>query len=101
MESATHQTLTGPKVGGPPPLGQGAGLALPRIGPSHRPGAIRRRSDLWDRLSVRTLLALGLPTTAALMLLAVANVGGFVVVWEPAHTTVAGFLATALALSGA
>ena len=101
METATHPSLTGPKVGGPrPPPGRGVGRAQPGIAPGDRPGAVRR-PGVWDRLSVRTLLLGGLPAVGVLMLLALANVGGLVVVWEPAHTTVAGFLATALALSGA
>jgi diguanylate cyclase (GGDEF)-like protein/PAS domain S-box-containing protein len=58
-------------------------------------------ANLWDRLTVRALLLGGLPLVGALMLLSAANVGGLVTAWEPAHTTVAGFLATALALSGA
>ena len=47
------------------------------------------------------LLLGGLPLIGVLMLLALADVGGLVALWEPAHTTAAGFLATALALSGA
>src|SRR6476661_3379883 len=102
METATHPSLTGTKVGDVrPPPGPGAGRAQPGIGPGHLPGALRRRPGLWDRLSVRTLLILGLPLIGVLMLLAIADAGGLVVLWEPAHTTVAGFLATALALSGA
>jgi len=50
---------------------------------------------------VHALLLGGLPLIGVLMVLTLANVGGLVTMWEPAHTTVAGFLATALALSGA
>jgi diguanylate cyclase (GGDEF)-like protein/PAS domain S-box-containing protein len=99
MESV-HPSLTGPDLGGPRPApGRGVGRARLRIDP--RPGAVRRPSGLWDRLSVRTLLVVGLPAVGVLMLLALADVGGLVALWEPAHTTVAGFLATMLAFSGA
>src|SRR5258705_11459852 len=64
----------------------------PNVGPSdRRRGAVGRRwSGLWDGLTVRALLLGGLPPIGVLMLLSLADVGGLVTLWEPAHTTVAG-----------
>jgi diguanylate cyclase (GGDEF)-like protein/PAS domain S-box-containing protein len=78
-------------------------LAQPNVSPSDRRGGAFGRlwSGLWDGLTVRALLLGGLPLIGVLMLFALADVGGLVALWEPAHTTVAGLLATALALSGA
>jgi diguanylate cyclase (GGDEF)-like protein/PAS domain S-box-containing protein len=58
-------------------------------------------SGIWDRLSVRAILLVGLPIMGVLMLLTAVNAGGLVGGWELAHTNVAGILATALAISAA
>jgi diguanylate cyclase (GGDEF)-like protein/PAS domain S-box-containing protein len=55
----------------------------------------------WRRLTVRALLIVGLPCVAVLMLLTALDVGGQVVLWENAHWTLAGVLATWLAALGA
>ena len=54
-----------------------------------------------DRLTVRTILTVGLPIMGVLMVFTAANVGGQVVMWELAHTTVAGLLATVVAAGAA
>jgi diguanylate cyclase (GGDEF)-like protein/PAS domain S-box-containing protein len=54
-----------------------------------------------DWLTIRVILLVGLPPVAILMALAAANVGGLVVLWEPAHTTLAGLMAVALVASAA
>ena len=51
----------------------------------------------WAGVTVRRLLIVGLPTLLVLMLLTALGVGGQVVLWENAHWTLAGLLATALA----
>jgi diguanylate cyclase (GGDEF)-like protein/PAS domain S-box-containing protein len=52
---------------------------------------------LWARMTVRGLLSVGLPLVGFLMLLTAVNAGGHVVLWENAHWTIAGLLATAVA----
>ena len=76
--------------------------ARPGIGPGDR----RRRleqlwSAVWDRLTVRAILVIGLPVLGVFMVLSAANVGGRVALWEPVHTTVAGLIAMAVAASAA
>jgi diguanylate cyclase (GGDEF)-like protein/PAS domain S-box-containing protein len=53
------------------------------------------------RLTVRAILVVGLPILGALMLMTAFNVGGQVVLWENAHWTMAGLLATAVAATAA
>jgi diguanylate cyclase (GGDEF)-like protein/PAS domain S-box-containing protein len=71
------------------------------MGRDRRRVVIRAWAGLWDRLTVRTILLVGLPTLSILMFLTAANVGGLVVLWELAHTTVGGLLAMAVAASAA
>ena len=59
------------------------------------------RSSLCDRATVRAILTTGLPVLVGLMSLTAANVGGQVVLWELAYTTLAGFIGLAVALSAA
>lgn len=54
-----------------------------------------------DRATVRGLLTIGLPIMGALMFLTAVDAGGQVILWENAHWTAAGLLATAMAASGA
>ncbi|HEX5824820.1 MAG TPA: EAL domain-containing protein [Candidatus Limnocylindrales bacterium] len=56
---------------------------------------------LKDRLPVRTILLAGIPILGCLMFFSAINLGGLVVLWEPAYTTVAGLLGTAVAASAA
>jgi diguanylate cyclase (GGDEF)-like protein/PAS domain S-box-containing protein len=56
---------------------------------------------LWDRLTVRAILLAGLPIMSVLILLTILTTGGLVGGWELAHTTFAGLLATAVAISAA
>jgi hypothetical protein len=103
MEIATPRLVAGRPTGGsrppPEPLVE---RARPGVSPSDRRGAAGPMwTRLWDRLTVRSLLLRGLPILGLLMFLTAANVDGRVVTWELAHTTFAGFLALALALSGA
>ena len=70
------------------------------------PTASRARLDrLWSALwlfaSPRRLLLAGIPAMLLFMLLTALNAGGQVVLWENAHWTVAGLLATAVATSAA
>jgi len=58
-------------------------------------------SAIWDRLTVRVILLVGLPVMGVLILLTAVDAGGLVGGWELAHTNVAGILATALAVSAA
>jgi diguanylate cyclase (GGDEF)-like protein/PAS domain S-box-containing protein len=58
-------------------------------------------ASLRDRLTVKDILLVGLPILGALMLLDAVDLGGMVVFWEPAYTTVAGLIAVAIAASGA
>jgi diguanylate cyclase (GGDEF)-like protein/PAS domain S-box-containing protein len=82
--------------------GRRAGRAAPVVDSSDRRGTAKRLwTGLWDRLTIRTLLIGGLPVVAFFMLLSAVDAGGRVTVWEPVHTTLAGFLALAFALSGA
>jgi diguanylate cyclase (GGDEF)-like protein/PAS domain S-box-containing protein len=55
----------------------------------------------WDRLTVRAILMVGLPIVGVLFFLTAVNAGGRVATWELAHTTVAGLLATAVAIAAA
>jgi diguanylate cyclase (GGDEF)-like protein/PAS domain S-box-containing protein len=75
-----------------------------------RPDQDRRDSDgrpahawdgLWDRLTVRSILLIGLPILGLLMVLNATNAGGLVVFWELAYTTHGGLLAIAVAASAA
>jgi diguanylate cyclase (GGDEF)-like protein/PAS domain S-box-containing protein len=76
--------------------------ALPGARPNDGRGAPGRLwTRLWDRLTVLALLVVGLPILGLLMLVSAANLDGRVIAWEMAHTTFAGFLAIAFALSGA
>ncbi len=65
------------------------------------PAASRAWTVLWDRLTVRILLLVGLPLVAFLMLLTTIGAGGQVALWENAHWTAAGLLSFAVAMSGA
>src|SRR5260221_2864453 len=56
---------------------------------------------LWNGVTVRVLLIVGLPFVGVLILLTALDVGGQVVLWENAHWTLAGVLATSLAALGA
>jgi len=56
---------------------------------------------VWDRATVRRLLLVGLPVVGVLFLLTATDLGGQAVLWENGHWTVAGILATAVALSAA
>jgi len=56
---------------------------------------------VWDRLTVRAILVVGLPIMVVCMLLTALNVGGLVVLWEPAYTTVGGLIAMVVAASAA
>lgn len=56
---------------------------------------------IWEQTTVRRLLVVGLPVLAILMLLAATDVGGQLALWENAHWTWAGLLATAVAAKGA
>jgi diguanylate cyclase (GGDEF)-like protein/PAS domain S-box-containing protein len=58
-------------------------------------------SSFWLFASPRRLLVAGIPVMVAFMLLSVLNAAGQVVLWENAHWTVAGLLATAVATSAA
>ena len=70
--------------------------------PGRRPPTISLMwSGLWDRLTVRAIVGIGLPILGLLMLLTAVNAGGFVGGWELAHTNLAGLLATAVAMSAA
>jgi diguanylate cyclase (GGDEF)-like protein/PAS domain S-box-containing protein len=69
--------------------------------PDGRARLARRWASVWDRVSARRLLVVGLPALAALMLLTALNVGGEVSLWENAHWTLAGLLAAAVAMSAA
>ena len=75
------------------------------LDPAEAPTRASWSRDLWrallDRLTVQALLIVGLPCVGVLMLLTAMNVGGHVVLWENAHWTVAGVLATWLAAIGA
>jgi diguanylate cyclase (GGDEF)-like protein/PAS domain S-box-containing protein len=55
----------------------------------------------WAFLDVRRLLLVGLPIVTVCMILAALDVAGQVVLWENAHWTVAGLLATAVAATSA
>ncbi|MEA2610299.1 MAG: hypothetical protein QOG32_25, partial [Chloroflexota bacterium] len=73
--------------------------ASPGLGGARRGGRLDRLwSSVWDRLSVRTILVLGLPLLVGLMALTAANVGGQVVLSELAYTTVAGLIGMAVAI---
>ncbi|MEA2544828.1 MAG: hypothetical protein QOI09_101, partial [Chloroflexota bacterium] len=56
---------------------------------------------VWDRLTDRAILIVGLPIMGVLMIFTATNIGGQVVFWELAHTTVAGLLATVVAAGAA
>lgn len=76
--------------------------ASPGWGGARRGGRLDRLwSSVWDRLSVRTILVLGLPLLVGLMALTAVNVGGQVVLSELAYTTVAGLIGMAVAISAA
>ena len=76
--------------------------ARPGLGPDDRR---RRMNAAWtallDRVTVRAILVVGLPLMGALMLLAAADAGGLVALWEPAYTTVGGLVAVAVTASAA
>ena len=59
------------------------------------------RASFWSRLTVRTILLVGLPIMGVLMLLTAANAGGLAILWEPAYTTAGGLIAVAVAASAA
>jgi len=55
----------------------------------------------WDRATVTRLLRVGLPTIGALFLFTATDLSGQATLWENGHWTVAGILATAVAISAA
>jgi len=61
----------------------------------------QRRMTRTDRYTTEQIVRVGVPLLGLLMLLTAADVGGQVALWENAHWTFAGFLATALAASAA
>ncbi|HEV7604025.1 MAG TPA: PAS domain-containing protein, partial [Candidatus Limnocylindrales bacterium] len=76
--------------------------AAPGLGGARRGGRLDRFwSSVWDRLSVRTILLVGLPFLVGLMALTAANVGGQVVLSELAYTTLGGLIGMAVAISAA
>jgi diguanylate cyclase (GGDEF)-like protein/PAS domain S-box-containing protein len=103
VEIASPPLVVGRKGRGQePPSTPDTEHARPVARPTDDRGAPGRLwTRLWDRLTVRALLVVGLPILGLLMLLSAGNVGGLVTFWEPAHTTIAGVLAITLALSGA
>jgi diguanylate cyclase (GGDEF)-like protein/PAS domain S-box-containing protein len=83
-------------------VGSGGDRARSDLGPGHRRGTFGNLwTTLWERLTVRAILLVGLPILGVLVVCSVADVGGLVIIWEPAYTTVAGFLAVAVASSAA
>ena len=103
MQIAAHPTGAAAEVeGSPPRVDLSLEIGRPAIGPVH-PGHAPRLNwtAIWDRLTVRAILMVGLPMMGVLFVLTAVNAGGRVVTWELAHTTVAGLLATAVAIAAA
>jgi diguanylate cyclase (GGDEF)-like protein/PAS domain S-box-containing protein len=101
VQTGAHQTeiridALGPPANAPVQVGQAhPQVERTRDEPS-RP--IRRAlAMLRQRLTIRVVLSGGLPLLGLLMILTAVNAGGQVVLWENAHWTVAGLLATTVA----
>ena len=103
VQIAAHPTGGVTEVEGSPPRADlSIGIARPGPDATHRQHGLGLVwAAVWDRLTIRTILLVGLPIMGVLFLLAAVNAGNLVGGWELAHTTLAGLLATALALSAA
>jgi diguanylate cyclase (GGDEF)-like protein/PAS domain S-box-containing protein len=97
----SHDLAMGPDARAAPHDAPGDGFR-PGPGPPFGRARIEHAWTVaWDRASVRRLVAIGLPALALLMLLTALDAGGYVVPFENAHWTLAGFLAFAIAFSAA
>jgi diguanylate cyclase (GGDEF)-like protein/PAS domain S-box-containing protein len=102
VHTAARPDEVGADLSGSAPQARETALSeRPEIDGASTTGHGRLWSALWDRLTVRRLLFVGLPLLALLMLLTAANVGGQVVFWENGHWTVASLLGTLVAASAA